>query len=103
MRSRRFGKYTEVQVKEQVEEYAERRERKGTGTQGALLQLLKLLDIDRAIRSLQPKEHHAVLLHGQIGLTQDEAAAVLGVSQPTVHANYRKGISLMTSYLNGET
>ena len=78
-------------------------ERKGTGTKGALLLLCKLVDIDRAIRTLLPKEHHAVLIHGQLGYTVRDAAKILGVGKSTVDDHYAKGIASMTSYLNGAT
>lgn len=63
--------------------------------------LVRLCDIDTAIRNMPPKEYQAVLLVGLIGVDTRTAGEALGVSHSTVWRRYQRGLDWIVSYLNG--
>ena len=63
--------------------------------------LVRLWDLDIAIRNLSPKEHHAVLLVGLIGLDVRSAGRALGCSHDTAWRRYKRGLESITNFLNG--
>lgn len=84
-----------------VEEYEELRESKDTGSRGQLLMLVKLADLDKAIRFLGRKEYEAILLCGMLSITMRTAGNMLGVSAQTMSNRYNRGLSSLARYLNG--
>lgn len=59
------------------------------------------IDIQRAYRSLSRPQREAILLHGFYGYSQETAAKLLFISQPTLHRRYMCGLEAMVTYLNG--
>jgi hypothetical protein len=105
MKFRRSTRYRLEEVRVLVEEYAELREKKGTGTQGGVRTLCQLADIDRALRAMplaKTEQLKVLLIHGQLGLTVRHAAEVLGQRKSTVEDRYLAGLTWITNYLNGE-
>lgn len=84
-----------------VEEYEELRESRDTGSRGKLLMLVKLADLDRAMKFLGQKEYEAILLCGMLALTMRTAGNLLGVSAQTMSNRYNRGLSSLARYLNG--
>lgn len=99
----RRSEYKLSEVKALVEGYSVWRHLKSTNPRGGGLNLLvRLADLDRAIKTLPPKEYQAVLLHGLIGLPEEAVGELLGVRQETVSYRFRCGLGSITSYLNDE-
>lgn len=65
--------------------------------------LVRLWDLDTAIRRMPPKEYQAVLLIGLVGIDTRTAGNALGVSHMTVWRRYQRGIEWIVNYLNGRT
>lgn len=84
-----------------VEEYEELREGRDTGSRGKLLMLVKLADLDRAMKFLGQKEYEAILLCGMLSMTMRTAGNLLGVSAQTMSNRYNRGLSSLARYLNG--
>ena len=84
-----------------VEEYEELRDSKDTGSRRQLLVLLKLADLDKAVRFLGRKEYEAILLCGMLGITMRTAGNMLGVSAQTMSNRYNRGLRSLARYLNG--
>lgn len=93
------ARYSDKEVRSLIESYTEFREKKSTHGLG-LLVLLKLCDIDHAVRLLPPKEYQAVLLYGMLGHTIRDAEGLLGVSKSTLHDRYESGIRWIVRILN---
>lgn len=92
--------YDDAEVRALVEEYAAHKARVDT-TPGRLNILTRLADLHRAMELLPVKYWEVVLLHGLIGLTQEETARVLKISQQAVSKRYRKGIEDIVYNING--
>lgn len=92
--------YSTAEVRALVEGYAELREAKDTSRFGLRI-LTLLVDLDRAIRHLPPKQYQAVLLHGLLGHTVRAAETLLGISRPTLIKRYRDGLEFLTDDMNG--
>lgn len=65
--------------------------------------LVRLWDLDTAIRRMPPKEYQAMLLIGLIGIDTRTAGTALGTSNVTVWRRYQRGIEWIVNYLNGRT
>lgn len=63
--------------------------------------LVRLWDLDTAIRNLPPKEYQAVLLIGLIGIDIRTAGKALECSHTTAWRRYQRGIEYIVNYLNG--
>jgi len=63
--------------------------------------LCQLIDIDRAISRLGPKELQVILLHGQLGLTEQVVSELLGVRRATVSERYTRALEVLAADLNG--
>jgi DNA-directed RNA polymerase specialized sigma24 family protein len=101
MAPRLKANYRLTEVRDWIEEYEERRERKDTVPGGSLYALLVLADIDTALKRLNRKELEAVLLCGMCGIATRTAGVLLGVSAMAVSRRYRSGLETLTTYLNG--
>ena len=96
--------YTRREVKGLVDNYAELKGRRDTTPGFPLFLLLALVDLDRAIANLPPKEYQAILLHGLLRQTvRGAAAGLLGVSPTTLYERYESGLEWITDFLNGAT
>lgn len=85
-----------------IEEYAAFKEKADTSRSG-LRFLVMLADLDKAMESLPVKWWSAVLLHGLIGIPQQEVARLLHVSQQAVAKRYRLGLEEVHYMINGGT
>jgi hypothetical protein len=99
--SSRGCRYTEGEVRALVYGFPIWKELRGTHRAG-IGWIVRLADIDRALHQLPSTLRLPVLLHGLIGLEQEEAAPYLECSQQTVSRRFSEGIAAMTRYLNGE-
>lgn len=95
-------RYKPEEVRALVEEYAAVRESADT-TRYGLRFLVELADINRALEQLSLKYWGPVLLHGLLGIPQQEAARLLQVSQQAVSKRYRHGLEELTYLINGGT
>lgn len=87
--------YTEDEVEALIEGYSEL-----SATRHKLYLLVRLCDLDLAIRAMPPKEYQATLLVGLIGIDIRAAGVALGVSHQTAWRRYRRGITWITDFLN---
>lgn len=98
--SRWRANYREREVRALIEEYAAFRAKENT-TRGGLRVLVQIADLDRAMRQLPRKYWEVVLLHGLIGLSQEDTARALSVSQQAVSKRYRHGLEEILYLING--
>lgn len=91
----RRGNYSPDEVEAVAEGYEELADR----TSGWIL--VRLIDIRRAFRTLNPERQQAVLLVGFLGYSTRQAAPMLQVSHTTVANRYKAGLDAMQAYLNG--
>lgn len=63
--------------------------------------LVRLCDLDLAMRRLSPTHYKAVLLVGLLGVDIRTAGSELGVSHVTVWRQYKRGLERLTNLLNG--
>lgn len=92
--------YAPEHVRTLIEEYAGLRARVDT-TPSGLRPLVQLADLNRALARLSRKYREVVLLHGLLGLPQDEAARRLEVSQQAVSKRYRLALEEVHYLMNG--
>jgi len=83
-----------------VEEYAALVAKADTSPSG-LRTLLQLADLDWAMQQLPLKYWEAVLLHGLIGLSLEQSAELMQVSNQAVSKRYRNGLAEITYWING--
>lgn len=97
----RTANYSLRAVRYLVEGYKTLREMKDTKPGRSLDLLCQLTDVDRAISRLGPQEYHTMLLHGLLGITEEEVADALGVSHSTVSRRYSRALEILVADLNG--
>jgi RNA polymerase sigma factor (sigma-70 family) len=83
-----------------VEEYAALTAKADTSPSG-MRTLLQLADLNHALAQLPLKYWEVVLLHGLLGLSQEQTAEALHVSQQAVSKRYRQGLEDLVYYVNG--
>jgi RNA polymerase sigma factor (sigma-70 family) len=91
----RIGSYDEDEVRVLVEEYEELK------YSSRAFVRVRLMDLDRAIKKLDPPLRQAIVLHGQLGLPQRETARLVGCSQSTLHRRFTNGLDQLLKTLNG--
>lgn len=94
--------YAEEEVAALIAHYAELRALRDTNRRG-LRSLIRVADLDRALEQLPMKFWEVVLLHGLIGLSQDETARLLQITQQAVAKRYRRAIEETAYLINGGT
>ncbi|HEY6022230.1 MAG TPA: sigma factor-like helix-turn-helix DNA-binding protein [Candidatus Paceibacterota bacterium] len=88
--------YSETELRTLVEEYEELgllREK--------LWILVRLIDLERALNHLPPRELEAVIFYGMTGLPLRDVADMMCVSHTAIHNRYQRGLKYMARYLNG--
>ena len=70
-------------------------------TRRGLRYLVQMADLNRALALLPAKLWEAVLVHGLIGLPQQDAAAALHISQQALGKRYRQGVDEVHYWMNG--
>lgn len=93
----RFGRYSEEEIEALIEGYAELVYKK---SRPAIL--VRLADIDRAMSALNRRERETVFLTGVVGMTNEAAGSLLGISESAVRKRYRRGLETMYVFLNPE-
>lgn len=88
--------YGSGEVKWLVEDYAEL-----TYKRYYLGILVRLLDLECALKKLSRPHYEAVLLCGMCGLTTRTAGTLTGVSHTTMHKRYQRGLLDLTDKING--
>lgn len=94
--------YPTRRVKTLVEGYSTLRHLKSTKPGRGLEVLCEMVDLDLAVEALGPIEYVSILLIGQLGLTESEAAEALGVHQSTVSRRYARALEVLKAHLNGD-
>jgi DNA-directed RNA polymerase specialized sigma24 family protein len=98
--SRGIGNYRPEEVRRLIEEYPALKARANTNARG-LWSLVMMADLERAMEHLDLRRWEAVLLHGLLGLPQEEVARLLTISQQAVSKRYRQGLEDTTWWING--
>ena len=96
----RGGRYSERRVRALIETYPSLKEKVDTTRRG-LEHLVEVADLDRALALLPLKYFGPVFLVGLVGLPQDAAGRLLGVSQQAVSKRFQRGVEEATYYMNG--
>ena len=97
---RRGVGYTEEEVQALIKEYEAVRESSDTTRRG-LRYLVQIADLNKALEQLPLKYWEVVLLHGLLGVPQQETAQLLQVSQQAVGKRYRRGLEEVVYLING--
>lgn len=63
----------------------------------------RLADLDKAMARLPLEYWEVVLLHGLVGIPQDDVARLLKTSRKAVAKRYRRGVEDIHYYINGGT
>lgn len=92
--------YREEPVRALIEEYQAVRAKADT-TRGGLRVLVQLADLGLALKQLSRTHREVVLLHGLVGLSQEDTAQLLQVSQKTISKRYRRALEEVTYHING--
>lgn len=96
------ARYTEAEVRALIVEYAAVKESADT-TRPGLRALVELADLHRALEVIPLEYWEVVLLHGLLGLSQQQTACYLNVSQQAVSKRYRLGLEETHYLMNGGT
>lgn len=94
--SQRWGRYEPAEVAVLVAEYHELRELKRKHWI-----LVRLADLEAAVRRLPLPEREAVVLYGLLHRPSTEVADLLGVTHPTVRARFWRGLERLVVLMNG--
>jgi DNA-directed RNA polymerase specialized sigma24 family protein len=92
----RYGKYTEEEVEALVEGYTEL-----IAYRHKPYLMVRLLDVQRAIRWCSQKSRDALFVVGVLGIPLRDAGVALEVSKDTAQRRYRRGLQELTRKLNG--
>lgn len=92
--------YSNREIKWLVEDNEELQEIKGTDSDGRVLLLVKLADLDRGMSKLPRVYKEAVYLCGMLGISTRSAGSLLGVSAVTMNKRYKRGLESLSRYLN---
>jgi DNA-directed RNA polymerase specialized sigma24 family protein len=98
--ARRRSNYSQKEVRQLVERYAELLAQKDT-TPAGLRTVDRLLDVQRGMRALNERHRTVVFLHGILRMTQQAVAHRLGVSDWTISAWYADALSWLHFEMNG--
>lgn len=93
----RSGSYSLEEVEALIEGYAELVHLKH---KPAIL--VRLADLERAVKALAQKPREAVLLYGILGFSNEAAGRFLGISEAAVRKRYRHGLDYILTNLNGD-
>ena len=93
----RFGRYTEKEIEALLEGYAELLYKKHR-----LAVLVRLADIDRALRILNRREREALVLTEIVGHTNEAAGRLLGISEAAVRKRARRAVEAIYDFVNGD-
>lgn len=91
--------YSEAEVRHLVENYQLVCGRRDT-TLGKIPNIVRIADVDSALRYLPDHYYEVVLLHGMIGLTMQATADALGVSKQAVSKRYANALEDMHYLMN---
>jgi DNA-directed RNA polymerase specialized sigma24 family protein len=92
----RVGSYDEDEVRVLVEEYE-----KLMGGRSRSFIHVRLMDLDKALPKLLPKERQAIYLHGQMGMSVRSAGQVVGMAPTSLFRRYNEGIAHLVKIMNG--
>jgi DNA-directed RNA polymerase specialized sigma24 family protein len=92
----RRANYGSAEIQTLVEEYWELRELKRKHWI-----LVRLADLEAAVRRLPLPLREAVVLHGVCALPTRRVGEMVGVSHSTVQARYRAGMENLSTLING--
>lgn len=94
---RPWGRYTEDEIEALVEGYAELIYRKDRPSI-----LVRLADLDQAMRLLNRRELESLWLTRIVGLTNEAAGQILGVSEAAIRKRVRLALETIYDFLNAE-
>jgi len=92
--------YSNSEIKWLVEDYEELKHLKGTNSEGRIMFLIKLADLERSLRRLSKPEFEAVFLCGMFGISTRSAGNLVGTSHVTMNKRYKRGLQSLARYLN---
>jgi len=95
------GRYSEKAIARMVAQYAALRAGADTKPGRKLDTLVQLADLDRALDRLPMDLWRVMLVHGLLGVTQEDAADALQISQSAVSKRFRLGIEELHFHMNG--
>lgn len=70
-------------------------------TRAGLNVLVRVADLERALKLLPAKYREVVYWHGLLGLSQDETGRILQISHQAVGKRYRQALEELTYLMNG--
>lgn len=97
----RRNEYSINEVTRMVATYDQLRESVSTRPGRGLYNLARLADLDKALDMLSLDRYRVVLVHGLLGVTQQETAEALRISQQAVGKRFRYGIEDLHFHMNG--
>lgn len=92
--------YSNREIKWLVEDNEELQEIKGTDSEGRVLLLVKLADLDIGMSRMSRVDREAVLLCGMLGISTRSAGKLVGASKDTMNRRYKRGLESLSRYLN---
>lgn len=97
----RRSEYSINEVTRMVATYEQLRESANTRPGRGLHNLARLADLDKALNRLSLDRYRVVLVHGLLGVTQQDTAAALHISQQAVGKRFRYAIEDLHFHMNG--
>lgn len=97
----RRNDYSINEVTRMVATYEQLRETASTKPGRGLLNLARLADLDKALTQLSLDRYRVVLVHGLLGVTQQDTASALHISQQAVGKRYRYALEDLHFHMNG--
>ena len=97
----RRSNYTEETIHHMIRQYSALKALRDTKPGRRLDTLLRVADLDRALDRLPMDLWRVMLVHGLIGVPQEEAAQELSISQQAVSKRFRRAVEEVHYYMNG--
>lgn len=97
----RRSDYSINEVTRMVATYEQLRESASTKPGRGLLDLARLADLHKALGQLSLDRYKVVLVHGLLGVTQQDTADALHISQQAVGKRFRHAIEALHFHMNG--
>jgi len=97
----RRSDYSEKEVTRMVATYEQLRESASTKPGRGLRDLARLADMNRALDRLPMDLWKVMLVHGLLGVTQQDSAGALHISQQAVGKRFRLAIEELLYLMNG--
>ena len=97
----RRSDYSQKEVTRMVATYEQLRESASTTPGRGLRDLARLADLNKALDMLPMALWRVMLVHGLLGVTQEDAGQALSISQQAVGKRFRLAIEELLYHMNG--